>query len=122
MTDYMTPAELRRTLRESPLERMLAAQIEDAGLPEPEREYRFAPPRRWRFDFLWRDLMLAVECEGGIYSRGRHVRPGGFRKDAEKYNAAAMLGYRVLRFTAREIEDGTAIEAVTQMMGEEAEG
>jgi len=113
----LSPAELRRTLRESPLERMLAAQIEDAGLPTPEREFRFAPPRRWRFDFLWRDLMLAVECEGGVYSRGRHVRPGGFRKDAEKYNAAAMLGYRVLRFTAREIEDGTAIEAVRGMMG-----
>lgn len=118
----MTPSELRRTLRESPLERLFAAQVEAAGLPAPEREARFHPTRRWRFDFLWRCWMLAVECEGGVYSRGRHVRPGGFRKDAEKYNAAAMLGYRVLRFTARMIEDGTAIEAVRGMMGEEAEG
>ena len=38
MTDTMTPAELRRTLRESPLERMFAAQVEAAGLPTPERE------------------------------------------------------------------------------------
>ena len=38
MTDTMTPAELRRTLRESPLERMFAAQVEAAGLPTAVRE------------------------------------------------------------------------------------
>lgn len=116
MTDYMTPAELRRTLRESPLERMFAAQVEAAGLPIPVREYRFAKPRRWRFDFAWPDERLAVECEGGVYSRGRHVRPSGFKADAEKYNAAAMLGWTVLRYTAESIEDGTAIAAIRAML------
>lgn len=119
MTDYMTPAELRRTLRESPLERMLAAQIEDAGLPTPEREYRFDSKRRWRFDFCFVAQKLAVECEGGIHSRGRHVRAAGFEADCEKYNAAAMLGYRVLRFTASQIESGEAIRAIKEVMGDE---
>lgn len=112
----ITPAELRRTLRESPLERMFAAQVEAAGLPTPEREARFHPTRRWRFDFLWRDLMLAVECEGGIHSHGRHVRASGFTADCEKYNAATLAGWRVLRYTARMIESGEAIEAVRGMM------
>lgn len=111
----ITPAELRRTLRESPLERMFAAQVEAAGLPAPEREYRFAPPRRWRFDFAWPDLLIAVECEGGIHSHGRHVRASGFTADCEKYNAATLAGWRVLRYTASQIEDGTAIEAVRRM-------
>ena len=53
-------------------------------LPEPEREYIFAPPRRWRFDFRWPGHMLAVEVEGGVYTNGRHNRetlpaPDGYR-------------------------------------------
>ena len=113
----MTPAEVRKHERESPLERMLARQIEDAGLPPPVREYRFAPPRRWRFDFAWPDRMLAVECEGGVYSRGRHVRPDGFKRDAEKYNAAALAGWMVLRFTAQNIETQGAIAVIRSMIG-----
>lgn len=30
---------------------LLALRAE--GMPEPMREYRFAPPRRFRFDFAW---------------------------------------------------------------------
>ncbi len=119
MTDTMTPAELRRTLRESPLERMFAAQVEAAGLPTPEREYRFDSKRRWRMDFAWVEQKLAVECEGGIHSRGRHVRAAGFEADCEKYNAAALAGWRVLRVTARMIESGEAIEQIRRMMEDE---
>ena len=115
----LTPAELRRTLRESPLERLLAAQIVGAGLPEPVREYRFAPPRRWRFDFAWLDNKLAVECEGGVWSLGRHLRPRGFVSDAEKYNAAVALGWRVLRFASSQIASGEAIEQIRRMMEDE---
>ena len=67
--------------------------------PEPEREYRFHPVRRWRFDFAWEASKVAVECEGGVWVRGRHVRGSGFRKDCEKYNAATALGWRVFRVT-----------------------
>ncbi len=73
-------------------------------LPEPVRELRFADSmnRKWRFDFGWKDQMLAVEIDGGVGKftrRGRHLRPGGFQKDAEKLNAAAQLGWCVQRFT-----------------------
>lgn len=67
--------------------------------PEPTPEYRFAPPRRWRFDYAWPDARVAVELEGGVHSGGRHVRGAGFERDAEKYNAAAASGWRVLRYT-----------------------
>ena len=73
------------------------------GLPAAETEHAFHPTRRWRFDFAWPDKMVAVECEGGVYSRGRHTRGSGFTADCEKYSAAAMLGWRVLRFTTEQL-------------------
>ncbi len=62
----------------------------------PLQEYRFHPTRRWRFDLAWPSVKLAVEIEG----RGRHQTFMGFAKDAEKYNAALLLGWRVLRYPA----------------------
>ena len=47
-------------------------------IPTPEVEYRFAPPRRWRFDFAWVDQKVAVEVEGGLYQGGRHQYLKGF--------------------------------------------
>lgn len=69
-----------------------------AGLPEPQAEYRFAPPRRWRFDYCWPQHKVALEVQGGLFMRGggRHSRGGALRKEHEKLNAAAALGYRVL--------------------------
>jgi len=96
----------------SALEENLAILIAAETLSVPSREYRFAPPRRWRFDFAWPAIKLAVEVEGGTWSGGRHTRGAGFAKDCEKYNAAASLGWRVLRFTKEMIEDRTAIEMI----------
>lgn len=70
----------------------------------PTSEHKFHPTRKWRFDFAWLDKMIAVEMEGGVWSRGRHVRPQGFIDDLEKYNAAAELGWRVLRYESVKVE------------------
>lgn len=74
----------------------------------PMREFRFHPTRKWRADFAWPEEKLLVECEGGIFSRGRHLRPKGFTDDCVKYNWAALLGYRVLRITPDQLYDGSA--------------
>lgn len=70
--------------------------------PEPyEREFPFAAEegRKWRFDFAWSHHRVAVEIEGAVWIKGRHTQGGGFQKDAEKYNVAAILGWRVIRLT-----------------------
>lgn len=87
-------------------------QLKAAKIPEPVREYRFAPPRRWRFDYAWPDLWvpIALEVEGGAWSRGRHTRGPGYINDMEKYNHAALLGWRVIRVTPKQLEDGTALD------------
>jgi len=48
--------------------------------------------------------MIAVEVEGGVWSRGRHVRGAGYLADLEKYNAAVVMGWRVLRYTPQTLE------------------
>ena len=100
----------------SHLEEALALQIRAAELPEPEREFRFHPTRRFRFDFAWPDKMVAVEAEGGVWSRGRHTRGSGFVKDCEKYNTATLAGWRVFRFPACAINDGSAIDMIVQAL------
>lgn len=94
----------------SPLEAMFLMQTKILGLPKPECEYKFAPKRRWRFDFAWPALMLAVEIEGGVWSGGRHTSGVGFTLDCEKYNEATILGWRVLRVTGEQVKNLQAFE------------
>ena len=63
------------------------------------REHRFYKPRKWRFDYALPYYKIAVEVEGGVWTGGRHIRPQGFLGDIEKYNTAALLGWRVFRTT-----------------------
>lgn len=85
-------------------------QVRAAKLPQPVREFRFHPTRKWRSDFAWPDRKLLVEYEGGAFTQGRHTRGAGFEKDCEKYNSAVLLGFRVLRFTSRHVKSGEALQ------------
>lgn len=81
-----------------------------------EREHRFHTSRRWRLDFAWPDSMVAVECEGGIFpkrtvvrgrqvtQRGGHASVAGILRDIEKYNAAQIAGWMVLRITTKDLD------------------
>ncbi len=86
-------------------------QIKAAGLPAPEREYRFHDTRRWRFDFAWPALLISAEIEGGVWmgKAGRHTSPQGYIADCEKYNEAQMAGWLVLRFTPQQVNSGYAL-------------
>ncbi len=102
----------------SKLEEALAWQMQVSGIAEPVREHRFHETRRWRFDFAWPDLMVAVEVEGLSNKKSRHTSFGGYRKDCEKYNAAAVMGWCVLRFTNVEIKDGTAAQYIESALAD----
>ena len=76
------------------------------GYPEPAPEYPFHPARRWRFDLAFPAERVAVELEGGVRTGGRHTRPGGYEGDIEKYNAAALAGWVVIRASYRQVRAG----------------
>lgn len=74
------------------------------GIKPPYPEYKFDPVRRWRIDYAFPAERIAVEIEGGVYTRGRHTRGKGFENDMEKYNALAEAGWRLLRYTPTKID------------------
>lgn len=86
------------------------------------REHRFDPKRRWRFDFAFPDQMVAVEIEGGVWTGGRHTRGKGYAADLEKYNAAALAGWRVFRFTTEQAVSGAAAAFVAPVLRSGGDG
>ena len=101
----------------SNLEQTLLFHMQAVGL-HPEREYRFHPVRKWRFDFAFPDRKIAIECEGGTWmKKGGHTTGVGFEKDCYKYNTAAIEGWTVLRFTGAMIRSGDALTQIEQVLG-----
>lgn len=87
----------------------------DIGWPEPHPQVLFdtSGRRRWRFDFAYfLPYKLAIEVDGGVWAGGRHVRGTGYTRDCEKLNAAAIAGWRVLRFTGDMVRDGRALDTI----------
>lgn len=80
------------------------------------KEYRFHPKRRWRFDYALPEYKIALEVEGGVWTRGRHTRPKGFLGDMCKYNAATLLGWRVFRTTPDELYTAKTINLLREAM------
>lgn len=73
--------------------------------PELEKEYKFHKKRQWRADYAHLPSKTLIEIEGGIFVRGRHVRPKGFEADCVKYNSATMDGWNVFRLTPNMIDN-----------------
>jgi hypothetical protein len=86
------------------------------GLPVPECEHRFHPVRRWRFDYAWVAQKVALEVEGGAWTKGRHTRGKGFVGDIEKYNAAVTMGWRVVRCVPDDLLASRTIETLKHLL------
>lgn len=82
-----------------------------------EQEFEFHQVRKWRADFHLVGKKILVEVEGGIWSGGRHTRGKGYIGDMEKYNAATMMGFQVIRFSTDQVKSGLAIQQIEKMVG-----
>lgn len=103
----------RRTQRSEDFEALFAFQLQAAGAPPWERQYRFAREigREWRWDFAWPGLRLAVEIQGGIWKRGggAHSHPLDILRNMEKQNDGALLGWRLLQFSTDQVKSGEGL-------------
>lgn len=81
---------------------MLYLLVRNFGIPH-ELEHVFARPRRWRFDIAFPEHKVAIEYEGVMGYKSRHTTISGYTGDCEKYNTATILGWRVLRYTAKNV-------------------
>ncbi len=96
---------------------LLSEQLKRKGWPPFERELRFDAVRRWRFDLASPTIKLAIEIEGGLFlAKSRHITGKGYVADLEKYNAAAMDGWTVLRFSVQQVENGYALEKIREFL------
>jgi hypothetical protein len=62
-------------------------------------------PRQFRFDIAFPEHKIAIEYNGGTYSRGRHNRPMGHIRDCTKTNMATLDGWRVLSYTVEHVKN-----------------
>ncbi len=102
------------------LEGMLLKQMREAGLPEPERQARLVPKRRFRTDFWWPDQRVALECHGGEWRGGRHGTGQGLTSDAEKQNLITIQGIRCYVVTGGMVRDGRALALLREVFKAEA--
>ena len=100
----------------SALENELDFMIKAENLPVPQREFRFCRDRKFRFDFAWPILRIAVEVQGGLWIIGRHNRPSAMDSEYEKLNLATLYGWRMFLFTPRMIRSGEAIDLLKQIL------
>lgn len=96
---------------------MLKLILEQQSGSEVVLEHKFHPVRKWRFDLAIPEKKVGIELEGGVWTRGRHTRGKGYISDCSKYNAAAVLGWTVLRYTHSGHSLGDVLSDVQKLVG-----
>ncbi len=75
---------------------VVTAFFREHGIAEPIYELQFCPERKFRFDLAWVPQKLYLECDGGLFVAGAHVRGASLLREHEKRNLATSLGWRGL--------------------------
>ena len=117
-------AKMRRVLAErdegprdgTPLERLGASVLRDFGLPEPLFEYPIPWDQSRRFDAAYPERKLAIEWD----SRRWHDDRDAFERDRHRDRDALLHGWRVVRFTWRDLIDhpGEVAGTVRRLLSE----
>jgi very-short-patch-repair endonuclease len=91
------------TLTRSELEERFLRLCRGAGLPEPEVNawIPLGESGGAEADFFWRDQRLAIETDGNE----SHGTRQAFERDRLRDQQLAVAGFRVVRFTWRQVED-----------------
>ena len=109
---YAKPKKTRRKATQTRKTDIFTALVESDLGERCEMEYKFHPTRKWRFDYAFPSLRVAVEIDGGVWTYGRHNRASGYINDMAKFNEAAAMGWTVLKFTPEEKFTAAALETI----------
>lgn len=113
-------------MKSSALEQQLGLQLKAAGISFI-REHVFCPWRKFRAD-LWiiaQVLPNGTEFDGTILVEVQGFSPSGHHgsafvqvhKDCEKASLAAVMGYRIVYATGKQIRDGSALAWIEAALG-----
>jgi very-short-patch-repair endonuclease len=80
------------------LEREFLRLVRRVRLPKPVRQQ---PQGRFRIDFAYPDLLIAIEVDGW----NSHGTPAALAADLKRQNALVLRGWTILRFTWRQLID-----------------
>lgn len=117
ITDKQTPDKPKKTAqkpRKQPKTDIFTSICKSDLKIEVVKEYKFHPTRKWRYDYAVPEYKIALEVEGGVWTKGRHTRPQGFLGDIEKYNAGTLLGWRIFRVTPDELYSNKTLNLLKQ--------
>lgn len=78
-------------------------------------EHEFCDDRKWRFDFCWPQLHVAVEIDGFGYG---HQAQQQMAADNEKANRAVAMGWRVFRYNSRQLGSKRGVEEAVDQVWE----
>lgn len=104
----------------SPMETRLRMLLVLAGLPRPQAQWPVQDERArsvvW-LDLAYPERMVAIEYEGGA-----HTTPEGVRRDIARYTRLVDRGWRIYRYTAREIrhEPARILHEITRALARAA--
>jgi very-short-patch-repair endonuclease len=83
-----------------------------AGLPgEWYREFTFHTERNWRLDVACPARKLCVEVDGMVHRIKKR-----FLGDIEKHNTLVLAGWRYLRVTPAQVDNGEALVLLTALI------
>lgn len=106
------PRPLKRQAERSRLEVMMEQQLSAAGIKDYVTQHIPLAPRRWRLDFAWPQLKVAIEVQGMV-----HRIKGKFKRDIEKRAELMLAGWEVLEVDGESINDGMAIYWAKKLLG-----
>ncbi len=89
------------SIEKNTIELFLKQFLQQGLIDDYKKEVLFVPGRRFRFDWAIMSLQIAIEYEGIFSKKSRHTTISGYTGDIEKYNLALTLGWKVLRYTAK---------------------
>ena len=94
--------------QESPLEALFLSLWERAGGPLLEREVKIVPDREFRSDFVHELSKTIIEIQGFR----DHTTAKGFHRDNEKHWMLAKLGYTIITWDRKLINEANVLDLI----------